>query len=331
MRRHKRQIVGGVVALLAICFFIKSVHSMHVFEENMRYISFVTNGQQGFSIPETLEENQTLWNEYENKSVENEALYRKADTSVLALHGRSDLLFQGASLLGSQSNTSCLVSADLAYELFGDTHVSGLSVTYEGKQYDISGVIGQKGNLFVYEPEKEEVFLYERLATSGGEHTSISILEETLQMKFGSGKVLDYTFIRTMLELYLLILPVMLSIFLLRTVRKYQKESRSRWEACFWIFLFCIIGGIAAVLICKNIQIPLDMIPEKWSDFEFWTNYIKNQQENIMRIWKFAKTTLDIRMVRAIGSIVFYNGVAVVCSFYALWAAQMHTIKKKGF
>ena len=74
----------------------------------------------------------------------------------------------------------------------------------EEKQYEIAGVIEHKGNLFVYEPKEGETATFQRVVTKVKEDESMRVLEETLQMKFGSGKVLDYTWLKMILDLYLI-------------------------------------------------------------------------------------------------------------------------------
>lgn len=312
MKAHRKQVVGVLAIALITCFYILAVHAMQSLEEEMQFVSFVQTTEGGIPVQEYQEENQTLWSEFIGMSVENRELFRKVDTTVWALHGRSDLLFPQTPMINVQSQTNCLLSTSLAYELFGTTDVAGLSVIYQEKEYEIAGVIEHKENLFVYEPKEGETATFQRVVTKVKEDESMRVLEETLQMKFGSGKVLDYTWLKMILDLYLLMIPVLLSIFLLRTIWTYQKESKNKSEKCIWMILFGIMGVIIGFLILQNIHVPLDMIPERWSDFEFWADCVDYQRENLERLIQMRKTVFDMRGVTAVRQIVCYNTVAIL-------------------
>ena len=49
----------------------------------------------------------------------------------------------------------------------------------------------------------------------------------------------------------------------------------------------------------NDFRFVLDMIPERWSDFEFWADYVSYQRENLERLIQMRKTLLDMRLVRA--------------------------------
>ena len=301
-----------LILTVAVCFYVLGVHAMQSFEEEMQFVSFIQTSEGGLTIPENTEENQILWSEFTGRTVENRDLFRSTDTTVLTLYGRSDLLFPQVPMLHPDSKTHCLISAALANELFGTTDVTGLWVTYQEKQYEIAGVIEHKEPLFVYEPEAGEMSSFQQVITKAKEQESRRGLEETLQMRYGSGKVLDYTWMKTILDLYLSVIPVGFSIFLLSTIWKYQKESKMKREKCVWLYLFVGIGIVLGFLTIQNISIPVDMIPDWWSDFEFWADYVDYQRENLARWMRMRKTVFDMRVVEAVRQIVCYNAVAIL-------------------
>ena len=82
-----------LIITVAVCFYVLGVHAMHSLEEEMQFVSFVQTSEGGIPIPENQEENQILLSEFTGISVENRALFRRTEAVVLALHGRSDVLF----------------------------------------------------------------------------------------------------------------------------------------------------------------------------------------------------------------------------------------------
>ena len=95
---------------------------------------------------------------------------------------------------------------EMQFVSFVQTTEGGVPVQeyQEEKQYEIAGVIELKKNLFVQEPKEGETATFQRVVTKVKEAESMRVLEETLQMKFGSGKVLDYTWLKMILDLYLI-------------------------------------------------------------------------------------------------------------------------------
>lgn len=323
MRAHKKQIVFGIVAFLTICSYILATHHMQRLEEYTQILSFVNVGEAGFPMSETEDNRCTFWSEYAGMTVENTALSRVTDASVLALHGRSDLLFSDAPVLDAQSNNSCLISSSLAYELFGDTNVEGLSIKYQEASYEIVGVIDHKEKLFVYEPLKENIVSLHRVAFDISGENSVKMQEESLQMKYGNGNVIDYTLIMFTLESFLLGIPVLMAILLLKLVWNEARGSGARIERYIWFGVFFIVGVIVLFCCLKQIQIPADMIPERWSNFEFWTDYMKEQKDNFNRLSTIQKTILDTRISSEIKRVIGYNILALSGVIYNLFGTKM--------
>ena len=64
------------------------------------------------------------------------------------------------------------------------------------------------------EPKEEEMASFQRVVMKVKEQESRRVLEERLQMAFGFGKILDHTWMKMTLELYLSVIPILLSVFL---------------------------------------------------------------------------------------------------------------------
>lgn len=89
-------------------------------------------------------------------TVKNKDLNRDRLTTVMKVCGNTALLFPNEYPLNQSDTTECLVSETLAKELFGDTAVYGIAVTYEGKDYIVRDVIKDERSFLVFESDKEE-------------------------------------------------------------------------------------------------------------------------------------------------------------------------------
>lgn len=54
-----------------------------------------------------------------------------------------------------------------------------------------------------------------------------------------------------------------------------------------------IIIGMILFLLIKWVEIPLDYIPTKWSDFSFWINLWREKTDAVKLLWEMPKTDLD--------------------------------------
>lgn len=88
--------------------------------------------------------------------VKNLDLNRDRLTTVMKVYGNTALLFPHEYPLNPSDTTECLVSESLAKELFGDTAVYGIAITYEGKDYIVRDVIKNERSFLVIESDKEE-------------------------------------------------------------------------------------------------------------------------------------------------------------------------------
>ena len=133
---------------------------------------------------------------------------------------------------------------------------------------------------------------------------ALSSLERSVKGQLGfSGTALDYRFINSLIGLLGLGLFLLLWIWLLRLMaaelKAYRKQNIQVAEYAgngnkmapvyvkgLAIRLGCILGiaVILVVFLCSQVKIPEDMIPTKWSDFEFWNRWIAEKAER-MSVW----------------------------------------------
>lgn len=316
----KKWIVCAVFSLAAICFYILSVHQMHLFEEKLEHVSFAAKGGMGFAVnPYQNEQNGVLWREDEGVQVGNEDLDRMAETTAFALHGRSDYLLETTWVLDTESTESCIVSSALSYELFGNSDGKGLNLQYNGHSYEVVDIIKYEENLFFYEPTEHMGVTYERFTQKDDDEKTLDIIEEDMQRTVGNGAVLDYTIIRMLLDMLLLVVPVLVGVWLIKDVRMYQKGSESKKEKWIWGLILGIVIIILLFEIVRNIHFPAELFPEKWSDFKFWARKFQEKEDALIFLAKIPKTLFDMEILQIIKNIVIYQGIAILAELLLLF------------
>lgn len=99
-----------------------------------------------------------LWRKKKFVCVENMELGRQVIIDAYGIAGSSSVLFPNANVLHTDDTGTCLLSSDVAWNLFGGTDIAGRNVSVDGVEYTVAGVVFQEEQLCVFEldPEKEQ-------------------------------------------------------------------------------------------------------------------------------------------------------------------------------
>lgn len=304
MKTGKKQIAFWIFTVLTVCFYLLGRYRMHDLEKKTGTICFVKTGEGSLMVPQDEEYMESvLWTELGDRQVQSEALQKSAEADVIAMHGRSDILFPNMPVIDASCRQSCLVSEPLAYELFGGTDVKGLEVTYQGNVYQVLGILERQEKLFLYEPSEKDCVVYNRFSMKRTEQKAINALEQELTVKYGSGRVLDYELQELFFHLCFLIIPLSAGVLALKRIFKCWREDRKQWKKMIVPGIVLVILMIAAVEVMKHMEYPLDMIPDKWSNFEFWTQRAREKKEAWEFLVRVQKTYIDVEVLQLVNSV----------------------------
>ncbi len=95
--------------------------------------------------------NCVFWKKRKNILIENPDYERQIHADTLGVAGDPSVLFPGANALMAGEEGYCLLSADVAYALFGSMDVVGRKVQIGKMTYDVAGIEFDKNNLCIYE------------------------------------------------------------------------------------------------------------------------------------------------------------------------------------
>ena len=108
--------------------------------------------------------------------------------------------------------------------------------------------------------------------------------------------------------------------------------SRTFKEKAMWRVTLLLIVAIVGVGIVRNVHFPMDLIPGKWSDFDFWADKFEDKKQALLFLTKTPKTAFDLEMLRRIGGVLLYNCGAMGMGIVA-WRGvrkRMSLREKKG-
>lgn len=286
----------------------------------------------------------------ENQSFENPELGRTMTGPALMLFGNSSLIFHSTGELFEDDDAGCLLSTAAAWELFGEADVSRGVISWQGNNYIVRGVFEDEAPQVVITAEAEpadpdpaaEAALPEEFAGADAPSASESMTFNRILIRpeadaarrmetihvfenrhgFGQSKTDCIVYVRLGTFLLFLIPAVVFVIFLwLAVLRIFKLRYRP-----FWLIVSLIIAAAAFILffvICEGRpRIPADMIPNRWSDFNFWGEKIRTMLDSIRHMLFAEKTEVELAFFRPVTDIAGYILAAVICftAAFALFA-----------
>ena len=276
-----------------------------------------------------------LWGDEGRHLLENPDLERFAETEIYVLEDSSNLLFSSTALLDGTIEKSCLIGSDIAQDLFGVSDATGMSVTLENQKCFILGMLSdvKKGAVFLSEDRKTSAL--DRISIQIEEDNTPSSLEQRLEMEMGgSWIVLDYRLLNNLTDMLSFGLCFLLWFWLLRLLvtewKQYQRKHRSdtgfikhgnrmnsRYLAGVFIRAGCICGAIILLTVYLRFQvkIPDDMIPTKWSDFDFWSRLFEQKKEYILNWIKCGKSDSEMIYIAKTVRTILWFALSYLCYF----------------
>lgn len=279
------------------------------------------------------------WNvEYRVEAV-NPSLSFKQEVTCILVEGDKSQVVKDRLVAGgygyADDEEGCVVSSKTAWKLFGSTSVVGQWITVKGKRYIIRGVTADTTAMVILssgqvKPDffKNVSFSYERRGSHAGE-------TEALLVRYGfpRGEVMvDGSFFGAAVRLcrilplsaLLLIVWLLLGAVLGKKENPcLQKSVFDRWDRSRLLLSAARASAAAAVviLIVREVRIPEDLLPTRWSDFDFYVQKYHAIQENLLRIDMLPLSEWDVEVKRAFAASALFSAEAALLLVTAVFPA----------
>lgn len=213
-----------------------------------------------------------FFTEKKNQYVENSAWYRRTRTTVVEILGDSTLLFPFAYPLEPGDDHGCLLGEESAWELFGGAEVVGEKIVYEGKTYEIRGII-PKRNILVIEGGKEAGFSF-----AGIRGENLLQKDKRIGELQNLGGIflteIPFWFYGTIVRMEIVITASLLYGLAGFLICRRFREKKGVKKAVILTAVPCIVAGILFVL-----SITAYKMPDKVSDMSWWGNYFTEERK----------------------------------------------------
>lgn len=333
IRQVKHIIKVILIFALVMCWGITLGYANNIERDNDTINFYFENGNINADIVKNIEESKSDisvvgWTEKSLQSATNTDLNRTAsDLKVLAIRGNSSLLFDGA-LLFQDDKDGCLIDTETSYKLFGSTHSIGKEITYGERQLIVRGIHdGTKSNIIVQLLDDDRDIL-DGLTIDGTDMTLNKI--EEFKTQFGIQEMaISGGIYHNFAKVFAMVFPIIaLVLILIKVITHFFNAKRKPVLKIIYISMAIISIFIFFKVTKLNISIPLDMIPNKWSDFDFWSKMWKENIEKLQYVLYMKKYGIDIYNIENLIMSVLYSILTIILFVINLNVNKIKDIKE---
>ena len=332
MIRYLKHIVRIIIVFaLIMCWGISLGYANNIGSKNKTLNFYFENENYNVDLIKDIKKSQPElsvvgWIEETLQTAENPDLGKIAsDLDILTIKGSSNLLVKGSNLFVDDLD-GCLIDSDTSYKLFGSSNCVGKEIIYNDRHLIVRGILkGSKANIMIQAIEGSSQVLNGLIIDGTG--LTLNKIED-FKMKFGINEMAINGNVYYIISKFIsLIFPVITLVLILIKIIASLFKSKNK-----------------PVLVSIYISIPLDMIPNKWSDFDFWSKMAKEYKEKFEYVLYMKKYGVDIynienllksalysiltvilfvinlRIIKIndIKTLIINNGISILCSFVAI-------------
>ena len=334
MIRYLKHIVRIILMFaLIMCWGIALGYANNIEGNNKTLNFYFENDNYNLELVNSIKEAEKElsvvgWAEESLQSATNPDLRKSAsELNVLAIKGSSNLLVNGSNLFADDLE-GCLIDNDTSYKLFGSSNCIGREIVYNDRTLVVRGILkGSKSNMIIQIPD-DSMQVLDGLTIDGTNFTLNKI--EDFKMRFGISELAINGNTYYMLAKFIsMIFPIIALVLILIKVISNLFNSRNK-PVLVSIYILMAIAFVFVFFKVTNIKIsiPLDMIPNKWSDFDFWSKMGKEYQEKIEYMLYMKKYGVDIYNIENLLKSVLYSIITIILFVINLKVIKIKDIKE---
>ena len=262
------------------------------------------------------------WAVERNLEVCNSGLGVKHKADCMMVYGARELVLPGKLAEGGygyfSERDSCMISRQLAMELFGAVQVTGKIVSCREQEFRIRGVFEDERPVILI-PALEQDRLDYLLFDYGGDSKKAAGLEQILSAHGISREyvMLDGSIFWAGAGVFMIVPFWFLSLsFVCKQIKKLTGEGNCR----LFLLLLCVIGITAAFgagLKILEVKIPDSMIPTRWSEFSFWTGKFTELKEAVTMAGSSPFSLRGAVMLKKAGAcLIIFLAEVLIKTFY---------------
>lgn len=333
MRSIKHIVKILLMVALIMCFGIALGYEGNIKRDNNLINFYFEKSQLSVDTIKNMEESEdglplVGWREDNLQSAVNPDLNRTANNlNVLSIKGSSSLLTRGQ-ILFKDDLEGCLIDEDASYKLFGSLNCVGREILYNDRTLVVRGILkGTNSNIMIQLPDDSSVVL-NGLTIDGTDLSTTKISD--FRMRYGIDELdIDGGIYHMIAKVIVMIVPLIaLLLILIKIVVSSLKVKNKPVLILSYVLMFLL--SIFIVLKVSNIKlnIPLDMLPNKWSDFSFWGKMIGEYAERFEVVMYMKKYGIDIYNIQNMLKSIGFSILSIVLFVISLKVIKISNLKE---
>ncbi|PHV69677.1 hypothetical protein CS063_14360 [Sporanaerobium hydrogeniformans] len=346
MRGEKKRVaIFGVIVFLALFIWSIGIANAQKIEHlkdsiELRYTKPTLTLEKLTKIQESeSNHNQPLinqliaWEQVDEVQIKNEELNKSIGATMLYVFGDIKELIGKNQIAGDfpyqGDEEGALITSKVAYDLWGNLDVINKTFDYNGNSYKVRGII-----------EDNEPAILRQLSEDVAEEVQMSGLRvkfiETenipgelrsflLRYELEDAIVMNLS-LMSILWNQIIYMPIwILGIWgIIKLLRVFNKTYRYWVAAIILMVIISVIDWVILRFMAIPLNIPSYLLPNQWSDFEFWSTLWNDLKSNYIEIESLPKYLPDIWRGATIKCVISFW---LISSGITIWGLRKITIR----
>ena len=269
----------------------------------------------------------TGWHEKEKQTVLNSNFNRRVESNIIFICGQSSLVAEGP-ILFEDDIKGCLIDEETAYKLFGSNDVIGNTIIYDSREFIIRGIHRAMEDTIIMKAESDSKDKIQGLLIdiSNDGIENIKLISERYGVKeYGVNSTVYYNLGKMCTSL----LPLIILLIIVCSDLKKAIEIKDRPVLFIFSIMMIIVWIIAFFCITRyKISIPVDILPNKWSDFDYWSKFFQECMDKIKYVIYMKKYMLDIYVISYLNKIFLCTIIAIILFFVNKRNIEINSMKE---
>ena len=269
----------------------------------------------------------TGWHEKEKQTVLNSNFNRRVESNIIFICGQSSLVAEGPILFEDDINW-CLIDEETAYKLFGSNDVIGNTIIYDSREFIIRGIHRAMEDTIIMQAESDSKDKIQGLLIdiSNDGIKNIELISERYGVKeYGVNSTVYYNLGKMCTSM----LPLIILLIIVWSALKKAIEIKDRPVLFIFSIMMIIVWIIAFFCITRyKISIPVDILPNKWSDFDYWSKFFQECMDKIKYVIYMKKYMLDIYVISYLNKIFLCTIIAIIIFFVNKRNIEINSMKE---
>ena len=230
--------------------------------------------------------------------------------------GRGDQIFPTARLSCgrwtlSQETNQCMVSENMALALWGSASVEGLTLTLQGKEYLVAGVIQNLPPMVLLPASPQEAFSSLVLCPAAGENPKQAAQNLVMEGGLpGDWLLLPASVPKTIAAFAQNLPPVAFALWLVFSQWKKAKGEPSLAQKWGKYGKAAFLAAACAWALGFPPSISQEWLPTRWSDFSFWGESLGQLSNQLITSLTSQKLLPDLLLWQKMGKAILFMALA---------------------